>query len=189
MFRLSRRDFLKAAGASAAAIWLAELGFDLAEARAEAHALRTATAQPVPSICYFCAVGCGVVAHVQDGKIINVEGDPDHPISQGALCSKGQSLIEMVYNPQRLKKVLYRAPGAAEWEEKSWDWALDRIVERARATRDATILHKNEAGVVVNRTEALASLGSAIYNNEECYTLVKLMRALGLVNIEHQARI
>ena len=189
MTRLSRREFLKAGGASAATLWLAELGFDLTEARAEAYALRTATARAVPSICYFCAVGCGVVTHVQDGKIINIEGDSDHPISQGALCSKGQSLIQMVNNPSRLRKVLYRAPGGAEWEEKNWEWALDRIVERARATRDATILHKNEAGVVVNRTEAIASLGSAIYSNEECYALVKLMRALGLVNVEHQARI
>lgn len=189
MAAISRRRFLKTAGAGTALAWLLELGYDVRPARARVRALKTASTTPVQSVCYFCSVGCGLTAYVRDGKLVAVEGDPDNPINQGRLCPKGMATREMALNPQRLTKVLYRAPGATRWEEKTWDWALDRIVQRVKETRDATFEYKNEAGTVVSRTEAIASLGSAILNNEECYAIQKLMRALGLVYIEHQARI
>ncbi len=140
------------------------------------------------TICPFCGVGCGQVVSVKDGKVANIEGDREHPINEGTLCSKGMAAIQVVNNPRRLRTVLYRAPGAARWEEKPWDWALPRIVERIKATRDATFQTRVD-GKTVNRTEAIACLGGAALDNEECYLLAKLMRALGVVFLEHQARI
>lgn len=151
--------------------------------------MRTEMGKEIASVCNFCAIGCGLIATVHNGEIINVEGNPDNPLNEGGLCSKGQAVIQEDTSPLRQTRVLYRAPGAAEWEEKDWDWALDRIAERIKETRDSTFEHKNADGTIVNRTEAIASFGSAVINNEENYLLVKLMRALGLVYIEHQARI
>ena len=113
---------------------------------------------------------------------------PGHPISEGTLCSKGASAIQVVNNPRRLQKVLYRAPRGAAWEEKTWDWALERIAARVKETRDKTFKTTVD-GRVVNRTEAIACLGGSALDNEEAYLLVKLMRALGLVYVEHQARL
>ena len=125
---------------------------------------------------------------------MKIEGDPDHPINRGAACSKGASLpqlhtVDGKINPRRLTKVLYRAPGSSQWETKSWDWAIEEIAKRIKATRDATWVTKDEAGYTVNRTEGVASVGGAALDNEECYLLVKMLRALGLVYVEHQARI
>ena len=124
----------------------------------------------------------------EERAVINIEGDPSHPISEGTLCTKGAAALQVVNNPRRLKKVLYRAPGGKAWEEKSWDWALQRIAARVRrrATRRS---RRTVDGHVVNRTEAIACLGGSALDNEECYLLAKLMRALGLVYVEHQARL
>jgi formate dehydrogenase major subunit len=126
---------------------------------------------------------------VEDGKVINIEGDPDHPINEGALCSKGAALFQVANNSRRLGKVRYRPPGGTAWQEKSWDWALDTIARRVKTTRDATWASKDSAGLVVNRTEGIAGLGGAALDNEECYLYSKLARALGIVYLEHQARI
>jgi formate dehydrogenase major subunit len=134
-------------------------------------------------------VGCGLIANTKGGKLINVEGDPDHPINQGTLCSKGQAVFEVVTSPRRLKKVRYRAPGSDHWEEKSLEWAVTTLAQRVKATRDQGFITKTPAGVTVNRTEALASIGGAAVNNEECYLIGKLARALGIVYLEHQARL
>jgi formate dehydrogenase major subunit len=147
-----------------------------------------------PTICPFCAVGCGAIVAAQDGRVLNVEGDPDHPINLGSLCSKGMALAQLNTlngepNPRRLQKVKYRAPGASEWEEKPWDWALDQMARRIKDTRDANFIETDAEGRTVNRLEAIASLGGAALDNEECSLIVKAMRALGLVFIEHQARI
>jgi len=150
--------------------------------------LKTRGATDTTTICPFCGVGCGQVVSTRDGKVINIEGDPGHPISEGTLCSKGASAIQVVNNSRRLQKVLYRAPNGKAWEEKSWDWALERIAARVKETRDKTFQTSVE-GRVVNRTEAIACLGGSALDNEEAYLLVKLMRALGLVYIEHQARL
>jgi formate dehydrogenase major subunit len=150
--------------------------------------LKTRGATATTTVCPFCGVGCGQVVSTRAGKVINIEGDPGHPISEGTLCSKGASAIQVVNNPRRLQKVLYRAPGGMAWEEKSWDWALERIAARVKETRDKTF-QTSVDGRVVNRTEAIACLGGSALDNEEAYLLVKLMRALGLVYVEHQARL
>jgi formate dehydrogenase major subunit len=150
--------------------------------------LKTAGAAPTTTVCPFCGVGCGQVVSTRNGKVIHIEGDPAHPVSEGTLCSKGASGIQVVNNPRRLQKVLYRAPGGRAWEEKPWAWALERIAARVKETRDKTFKTTVD-GRAVNRTEAIASLGGSALDNEEAYLLAKLMRALGLVYLEHQARL
>jgi formate dehydrogenase major subunit len=150
--------------------------------------LKTRGATNTTTVCPFCGVGCGQVVSTRNDKVIHIEGDRGHPISEGTLCSKGASAIQVVNNSRRLQKVLYRAPGGAKWEEKNWDWALERIAARVKETRDKTFQTSVE-GRVVNRTEAIACLGGSALDNEEAYLLVKLMRALGLVYVEHQARL
>ena len=150
--------------------------------------LKTRGATNTTTVCPFCGVGCGQVVSTRAGKVIHIEGDPDHPISEGTLCSKGAAGIQVVNNSRRLQKVLYRKPNGGAWEEKSWDWALERIAARIKETRDKTFKTTID-GRVVNRTEAIACLGGSALDNEEAYLLVKLMRALGLVYVEHQARL
>jgi formate dehydrogenase major subunit len=123
------------------------------------------------------------------GRAVNVEGDPDHPVNEGALCPKGASIWQLTENDKRLTKVLYRAPGSDKWQEKSYDWALDQIARRVKKVRDAAFQTKNAKGQVVNRLEAIASVGSAAMDNEECWIYQQMLRALGLTYIEHQARI
>ena len=154
----------------------------------EGTRLKTDGAKKITTVCPFCGVGCGQQAFAKDGKVIHVEGDPLHPISEGTLCSKGAALAQVNANDHRLKNVLYRAPGASSFETKSWDWALQRIAERVKATRDATF-ETTSGDKRVNRTEAIACLGGAALDNEECYLLVKAMRMLGITYVEHQARI
>jgi anaerobic selenocysteine-containing dehydrogenase len=150
--------------------------------------LKTRDATATTTVCPFCGVGCGQVVSTRHGSIVNIEGDPGHPVSEGTLCSKGAAGIQVVNNPRRLQKVLYRAPGGTAWQEKTWDWALDRIAARVKDTRDKTFKTTAD-GRVVNRTEAIATLGGSALDNEEAYLLAKLMRALGLVYVEHQARL
>ena len=150
--------------------------------------LKTRGATNTTTVCPFCGVGCGQIVSVKSGKVIHIEGDPGHPISEGTLCSKGASGIQVVNNSRRLQKVLYRAPGGKVWEEKSWDWTLERIAARVKETRDKSF-KTDVNGITVNRTEAIACLGGSALDNEEAYLLVKLMRALGLVYVEHQARL
>lgn len=140
-------------------------------------------------ICPFCAVGCGVIASVEGGRITNIEGDPDHPINQGRLCSKGSALLQEHDDAvPRVEQVLYRAPYATQWTQIGWDEALTKIAANVRKTRDATFVER-DGGVVVNRTEGLAHMGSSAIKNEEAYLLTKLMRGLGVVYLEHQARL
>ena len=150
--------------------------------------IKTLGATPTTTVCPFCGVGCGQVVSTRGGNVINIEGDPGHPISEGTLCSKGAAAVQVVNNPRRLQKVLYRKPGGTAWEEKTWEWALERIAARVEETRDKTFKTSAD-GLTVNRTEAIACLGGSALDNEEAYVLVKLMRALGLVYIEHQARL
>jgi formate dehydrogenase major subunit len=183
---ISRRGFLKVAGGS---VVLGTLGANLEPVKAYAHTLPIRYAKETTTICPFCAVGCGIIVHTQNGKVINTEGDPDHPINEGTLCSKGAALYQIVNNPKRLTKPRYRAPGAKEWKEVEWDWALDEIAKRIKKTRDETFVVRNAKGQVVNRCDGIASVGSAALDNEECYIFQKWLRSLGLVYIEHQARI
>jgi anaerobic selenocysteine-containing dehydrogenase len=182
--RPTRRQFLKGLTTGAVAIGaLSESGCAPA-----IPPLKTRGATNTTTVCPFCGVGCGQVVSTKNGKVINIEGDPGHPISEGTLCSKGASGIQVVNNSRRLHKVLYRGPNGKGWEEKNWDWALERIAARVKETRDKTF-QASVDGRIVNRTEAIACLGGSALDNEEAYLLVKLMRALGLVYIEHQARL
>jgi formate dehydrogenase major subunit len=188
--KITRRSFLKISGATAAGAALSGLGFDLSPAEVYAQELRIKGAKETTSVCCYCSVGCGIIVHTDSkGKVINAEGDPDHPINEGALCAKGASSFQIAVNPHRLQKVLYRAPYAAGWKEVSWDWALGKIAANVKKSRDASFVEKNEKGQVVNRTNGIASVGSAALDNEECWLYQKLLRSLGLVYIEHQARI
>ena len=182
---VSRRDFLKLTGATAVA---GAVGGP-AEAQAVERENRLNGATVTTSICPYCAVGCGMLVYQKGGKVIQVEGDPEHPINQGALCPKGASLMQLVNSDKRVTKPRYRAPGASEWKEVEWSWALDEIARRVKKARDASFVEKNDKGQTVNRTNALASVGSAALDNEECYLYQKWLRSLGLVAIEHQARI
>lgn len=211
---VSRRDFLKISGGTVLASSL-NGATSPEEAQAQTQELRIKDAKITNSICPYCSVGCGINVFVKDGKVINTEGDQDHPINEGTLCPKGQSLFQVVNNPTRLTKPKYRAPGAAEWKEVEWDWALDQIARKIKDTRDKTFKEKTlskvkekkvepgtkEGGLpvevevdvekefVVNRTDGIAHVGSAALDNEECYLLQKLLRSWGVAWIEHQARI
>ncbi len=191
-----RRDFLKLSGAGASGVLISgrfKPVSSLAGGPLKTFILRKKIGQTV-SICAFCAGGCGILVNAEGGKVVSIEGDAAHPINRGALCSKAQALYQMRTvggkdNPRRLTRVLYRAPKGTAWEEKSWDWALTEIARRVKQTRDSNFIEKDKDGVLVNRTEAIAHLGGAAHDNEECYALVKMNRALGLVYLEHQARI
>lgn len=189
---VTRRKFIQISGATAAGLTVSNLGFDLTPVKAHAQMLKTRYAKETTTICPYCAVGCGAIVHTSkkgDGRVINIEGDPDHVINRGSLCPKGAGIAGLVENDERLTEPKYRAPYSKEWKTVSWDWALDTIAKRAKETRDKSFSHRNDKGQVVNRTTAIASVGSAALDNEECWTYQALMRAMGLVYIEHQARI
>jgi formate dehydrogenase major subunit len=183
---------MKISGVTAAGLAVSGLGFDLSPIASHAQMLKTVYAKETLTICPYCAVGCGAIVHTSkkgDGRVINIEGDPGHVISRGTLCSKGAALSGLSENKNRLLQPMYRAPYAKEWRSVSWDWALAEIAKRVQETRDATFTRKNDKGQVVNRTTAIASVGSAALDNEECWIYQTLLRSLGLVYIEHQARI
>lgn len=188
---LNRREFLKISGMATAAGALGSLGFDLFSVNAYAAALSLRAVKETTTICPFCAVGCGLIVHTDkvSGKVINTEGDGEHPINEGALCAKGAALYQLAVNPSRVTDVLYRAPFSDKWEVKTWDWALDRIAANVKKNRDDDFITRNDKGELVNRTEKIAHLGSAALDNEECWLLQGMQRALGLVYIEHQARL
>ncbi|HNX29429.1 MAG TPA: formate dehydrogenase-N subunit alpha [Syntrophomonadaceae bacterium] len=204
---MTRRQFIRRSGISIAVITSAStLGFNLDSVQAAIPALRIKNIKPVPTICPFCGSGCGLIVYAEDGapasgpQLISVQGDPDNPINRGAACSKGSALFNLreIYNPEtgkqeinpkRVAKPLYRAPGSDKWEEKEWDWMLDRIAERIKETRDKHYEHKDKDGIIVNRCEKLASLGGAALDNEELMLITKMNRALGMTFFEHQARI
>jgi len=185
---VSRREFLKISGAGTAGAMLGLFGLDLRPVHAYTKPLRIDKIKPTTTICCYCGVGCGIIVHSKDNKVINLEGDPDHPINQGALCSKGLAIYQVANNERRNQKVLYRAPGGDKWEEKPWDWAIKKIAKNIKETRDKEFIEK-DGGKTVNRLEAVAMLGGAALDNEECYAGSKLARTLGVVYLEHQARI
>ncbi len=187
MEKISRRSFF---GKGAASVGTAVSVFSLStnSARADTGVFKTYRTKETTTICPFCAVGCGLIVSQRDGRIVNTEGDPDHPINEGSLCSKGAGLIQTSVNKRRLNHVLYRAPGSNQWEKKDWKWAIEKIAKNIKATRDKTLVRK-KGGFLVNRTDGIAQIGGAALDNEECYLIVKMARALGLTWIEHQARI
>jgi formate dehydrogenase major subunit len=187
--KLNRRDFFKVSGASVGSILLFNQFDDIVrnEASPRVFPLKKKIKE-TNTICCYCGVGCGaIVSTYEDGKI-KIEGDPDHPINEGSLCPKGIAMSQIrqldgKLNPYRLTRPLYRAANSVEWEEKSWDWMLETIARRVKDTRDKYW----NAGA--NRVDAIASLGGGELDNEECYILSKMNRALGVVYLEHCARI
>ena len=196
---ISRRNFLKISGTTAVAFALG-CGSKIKPEEDKIPPIGTWVdtrevkyGKETTTICPYCAVGCGIVvtSNYVDGvwKVVNTEGDPGHPINDGTLCSKGSALYQVANNERRLDKVQYRKKGGTKWEEITWDSAISMIADRIKTTRDGNFDVTNVGGDTVNRTEAIACLGGAALDNEECYLLSKLCRALGLVYIEHQARI
>jgi formate dehydrogenase major subunit len=191
----TRREFLKATtiGGVAASV----LGFDLTPAYAAVRELKIARTTETRSTCPYCSVSCGVIIHTLGDRsrnvkptVVHVEGDADHPINQGTLCPKGITLKHNIVNDRRLTKVMYRAPGSRAWEEKDWDFAIDRIARLAKDTRDKHFVEKDAAGRTINALTALGVIGGCTDTNEVNYLLVKAFRAgLGVVPIEQQARI
>ncbi len=188
---LSRRDFLKASGAGMGSfVLLGALSDGVALAPPFKSIPLKKNIGEKTTICPYDGSGCGFLVAAENGKIVNIEGDPDHPVNHGAGCSKGATLRQMsADSPWRLSKVLYRAPGGADFEEKTWDWAIAEIAHRIKTTRDASFIEKDSKDNIVNRTEAIANIGGAALDNEECYLLVRLARSLGIVYLEHQARL
>ncbi len=190
----SRRNFLKVAGLGGAAATV--FGFDLAPAYAAMRELKIARATETRSTCPYCAVSCGVIIYTLGDKaknvtpqVIHVEGDPDHPINRGTLCPKGASLEQDIMNPRRLLKPQVRRPGGTDWEDISWDQALDEVAAWTKKTRDETFVEKDANGKTVNRCEGIAFTGGCTDTNEFNYLAVKSMRSLGVCYLENQARV
>ena len=193
--QITRREFFKFTGTAALAATIAGCDWE----SDPVFTCRLENAREVLTVCPYCSCGCGAICYVEGGMLTSISGDPDNPINEGALCSKGASLMNLntVYNfrdhsaepnPNRLTTVLYRPPNSTIWEQRDWQWALDRIALRVKETRDNAFEHEVD-GVIVNRTKAIAHLGSAALDNEENYLLAKLMRGLGIVNLDHHARL
>jgi formate dehydrogenase major subunit len=166
------------------------LGESAASPRSESLQARTKDAEKVvSSVCPYCAVGCAQLVYVKNEKIINIEGDPGSPISNGCLCPKGAATFQLVTGNHRVSDVLYRKPYGTEWEEIPLEQAMDIVAQRVRKTRDESWEDKTEDGLSVRRTMGIAHLGGATLDNEENYLIKKLFTSLGIVQIENQARI
>lgn len=190
---VTRRDFLKIAGLSAAATGTSELGFDVARATQVRRELRIADATETHSLCPYCAVGCSLIAYTRrrpDGavELLQIEGDPDSPVNEGRLCPKGATAMQLAVSNRRVAEPLYRPAGATEWQKLSWDDALDKIAQHVKTSRDRTFVTKDDKGNVVNRCDSVAFAGGAAFSNEEGYFATKVMRALGVTHLEQQAR-
>jgi formate dehydrogenase major subunit len=193
----SRRWLLGSSLAGSAVSAMAALGIDLRPARARAATLRIAEAQQYASVCPYCAVGCDTVVYTKNGAIIDIEGDPNSPINQGTLCPKGAATYQLHVNPNRVTQVLYRRPGGTQWEILRLEEAMDMVAERVKKTRDETFQAvyegTNDEGEpeakILMATTAIFSLGGATLDNEWNHIQQKLMRGLGVVAIENQARI
>ena len=186
---LSRREFLKFGGTGIGALVLLKGAGSIGNQAIASRAIPLKRSiKETTTICCYCSVGCGAIVTTYEDGIIKIEGDPDHPINEGTLCSKGQAMSQVHQvngepNSYRLTKPLYRAPNSADFEEKSWDWVINAIANRVKDTRDSNW------NAAASRTDALASFGGGELDNEECYLLAKMNRALGVVYLEHCARI
>jgi formate dehydrogenase major subunit len=190
--QLSRREFLRlsvTAGSGTALSGLIASGVNLAPTLARAQELRIKGAKTTPSICPYCSVGCATLVHTINGRIVNIEGDPRSPHNEGCLCPKGAAIFQLHVNPNRPTQVLHRAGGAADWEVWDFERAMDRIAELVKKTRDETFIETLPDGKLINMTPAIFALGGATLEIEFNHLCQKLMRGLGVVAIENQARI
>jgi formate dehydrogenase major subunit len=189
VMKVTRRRFLQITGLGIASIPLVRLGLHLDGVEAYAAGFKLEGTREAISICPFCSVGCHIIVHVKNGRMVSTEGDPDYPVSEGALCAKGAAMLSMHKEDHRLTKPLYRAPYSGQWEEKSWDWVLERIAQRVKDTRDRGFMRYNGKGQEVNRVESIFQLGTSQMDNEECALSHQFLRGLGVVHMDHQARI
>lgn len=196
MQQVSRRQFLQGTLAGGGALGLGAFGFDEVAAAQEVRELKIENATETRTVCPYCAVGCSMIAYTIGGKtqntepvLVHIEGDPDSPINGGTLCPKGASTLQLAVNQKRAEHPMYRRPGGTEWERISWDDAMERMARWVKDARDDNFVEQDEEGNTVNRQTGFAFLGGATISNEEGYLTAKLMRALGTVYIEQQARV
>lgn len=193
---MKRRSFLKLSCGLGAGLLFSGLGISLLPLQSMAQELRkidkVKNALQSTSVCCYCAVGCGLLCSTDkaSGAVINIEGDPEHPINEGSLCAKGAGIYQTTgANEHRLTKVLYRAPYSDSWQEKDWDFAIERIASNIKKERDASFMLSNKDGARVNRLETIGQMGSSNLDSEECWNIAAFARSLGLVYLEHQARV
>ena len=194
MSELTRRQLLTAGAAAAVVPFTNPLGFDLRAAKKIQLDFRLAGAKELKSVCPYCAVGCALIAYTKtdaSGKtqLLQIEGDPDSPVNEGRLCPKGATAMQLATSSRRVEQPLYRAPGSDKWQPKTWDFMLDKIAQNIKASRDNTFVAQDANGNIVNRTEGIAFAGGAAFSSEEGYLATKLMRTLGVVHLEQQARV
>jgi formate dehydrogenase major subunit len=192
---LTRRTFFKITASGIGATSITALGFSPTKALAEVRAFKLARTSETRNTCPYCSVGCGIILYGMGDRaknarteIIHVEGDPDHPVNRGTLCPKGAALLDFVRSPDRLKYPEYRAPGASDWKQVDWDWALDRIARLMKDDRDKNFVVKN-GGVTVNRWLTTAFLAASASSNESGYITNKVIRAMGMTGLDNQARV
>ncbi|RSM86301.1 molybdopterin oxidoreductase [Kibdelosporangium aridum] len=184
---VTRREFLGLGAAGA-------LGFDLTKAAQFKQNLLIEGATVSHSVCPYCAVGCSLLAYTKKAanghvELLQIEGDPDSPVNEGTLCPKGASSLQLAVSRRRVPNPLYRAPGATTWTRVSWDFTLDKLARNIKESRDRTFVTQDANGNVVNRCEGIAFAGGAAFSSEEGYLATKLMRGLGVVHLEQQARV
>jgi formate dehydrogenase major subunit len=191
---VTRREFLRLGATGVGALGVSPLGFDVAPATQVKQRLRIEGATVSHTICPYCAVGCALLAYTRkapDGKVelLQIEGDPDSPVNEGRLCPKGASALQLAVSRRRVPGPMYREPGATEWRQVSWDFALDKLARNIKESRDRTFVTVDGNGNTVNRCEGIAFAGGAAFSSEEGYFTTKVMRSLGVVHIEQQARV
>jgi formate dehydrogenase major subunit len=195
---VSRRHFMKLAGAGAAGSAIAAFGFSEAEAQLAAHVrpFKLVQTREARTICPYCAVSCGMLVFAKpnpasNGKleVTHIEGDSDHPTNRGTLCPKGAAALDYIRSKTRVQHPMYRKPGSDKFEQVTWDFAMDRIAKLMKADRDANFIEKNNDGVTVNRWPTMAFLSGSSCTNETGWITWKVTRGLGILQLENQARI
>ncbi len=192
----TRRQFMQLSASGIGATSLAALGFAPERVLADARAFKLARTSETRNTCPYCSVGCGIILYTLGDKaknarpeLVHVEGDPDHPVNRGTLCPKGAALLDFVHSPNRLRFPEYRAPGSDRWERVTWDWALDRIARHMKDDRDRNLVLKSAAGVTVNRWQTVGFLAASASTNETGHLYGKMIRALGAIAADNQARL
>ena len=194
--QLTRRQFFKLSAAGLTGSSLAALGFSPQQALADVREFKLLRTTETRNTCPYCSVSCGIIMYSLGDKaknakasIIHIEGDPDHPVNRGTLCPKGAALLDFVHSPNRLQYPEYRAPGSNEFKRVSWDWALDRIAKLMKEDRDKNFIAKNAAGQTVNRWLTTGFLAASASSNETGYITHKVLRSLGILVFDNQARV
>lgn len=196
MSDMTRRQFLAVTSSGLAGSSLALLGFSPGEALAEVREFKLARATETRNTCPYCSVSCGLLMYSLGDKsknatasIFHIEGDPDHPVNRGTLCPKGAALIDFIHSPSRLKHPEYRAPGSDRWQRISWNEALERVARLMKQDRDANFIAKNADGQTVNRWLTTGMLAASASSNEAGYITHKVIRSLGVLAFDNQARV